>query len=152
MKKTRFTWILIAALLVVTALTAAWHLTTRTQVAENALLIRSNGIEQTLSIGELSLVSVQGEISNAKGEVRAIDAQGVAVADVLRAANVSPESLSRLTVTAADAYSATLTAEDILQDANAWFILQDEGGVQMIVFSDSNSKRNVRNVQILEAE
>jgi len=152
MKKTRFTYIFILVLLVLTALAAVRYLSARTYVAENTILVRYGRGEQMVRLDELPLTTVKGAITDARGAVRAIDARGVSAADILRAAGIAPEALSRLTVTASDAYSAELAPGEILQDNNVWLILQDDGSIQLIVFSDVDSRRNVRGVQILEAE
>ena len=52
----------------------------------------------------------------------------------------------QVTVTADDEYSAVVTAEELAAPDKVYLIAQEEDGVQLVVFGDSNSKRNVSNV------
>ena len=51
-----------------------------------------------------------------------------------------------MTVVADDEYRAEVSAAEIAAEDTVARILQEDGGVQMVVFPDSNSKRNVTNV------
>lgn len=145
-KKNKVTVILVAVLIALTALAAVLHFATRTEVAEGSLLVERDGVSVTLSLGELKLVRIRGQMRTNKGEVRDIDAQGIALADALRAAGFAPEDCAGVRVTADDGYSAVLTADEVLAPDNACLILQEEGGVRLMVFGDTGSKRNVSNV------
>lgn len=147
MKKNKMLW-LVGIVLLMTAAAAVLHLTTRTEVPEGQLLVACDGKETEIAISELKLQTVQGTISNAKGDKREINAQGVPVADVLEKAGA--ENFSAVAVAADDEYRAELTAEEAADRQNVFFILQEEGGVQLIVFTDNNSKRNVSNAVRLE--
>lgn len=147
MKKNAKLWIL-AGVLVLTAAVAVIHLTTRTVVPEGRLLIVYNGAESEITLSELDLQPVRGTVSNAKGETRTIDAQGIPVADVLSQAGV--DDFTKVTVVADDEYRAEVMEEELSSNGQIYFILQEEGGFQMIVFTDSNSKRNVSNVARIE--
>lgn len=140
--------IFLGAVLLLTAGIAMLHLTTRDTIPAGQLQIVCDGKESSVALSDLKLVSVQGTISNAKGEKRTIDAQGVPVRDVASAANAG--DYSKITVVADDEYRAELTADEIASEGNAYFILQEAGGIQLIVFSDNNSKRNVSNVVRVE--
>lgn len=146
----RSLWI-IAALLLISACFAVWHLTTRTEVARGELLIRQGEAEVRLCLTDLDLSRVQGEVVDGKGDTHAVDAQGLSVADVVRAAGLDVNALTQLTVTAGDAYSAVLSGDEVRQPETAWLILQDDGA-RLIVFGDPDSRRNVSDVAILEAE
>lgn len=145
--KKRMIWGL-AGILLLTAIVAGVHLSTREKVAEGQLLVSCGGTETMVEIGKLELQSVQGTISNAKGETREIDAMGVPVAEILK--SVDAAEVSTVTVVADDEYRADLTAAEAEDEQNVFFVLQEDGGLQLIVFTDNNSKRNVSNVVRME--
>lgn len=145
--KKRMIWVLVGILLLTTVV-AVVHLSTREKAVEGQLLVSCGGKETALEIGKLDLQSVQGTISNAKGETREIDAMGVPVAAVLEEAGTA--KFSTVTVVADDEYRADLSAAEAEDEQNVFFILQEDGGLQLIVFTDNNSKRNVSNVVRME--
>lgn len=140
--------LLLGAVLLVTMAVAVLHLSTRTVVPEGHLLVTCDGKETEIAVSKLKLQTVRGTISNAKGDKRTIDAQGVAVATILSEAGIS--ECSTVVIVAEDEYRAELTAEEAFSVEGVYIILQEEGGVQLIVFSDINSKRSVSNVVRLE--
>ena len=149
MKKKSLRMILLAAILLLTAVAVAVHLTTRESVPKGYLQLTYGGEEIEILLSDLSLKQVRGTISNAKGDQKTIDAKGISVWDVLQLAGA--EKFSVLTVTGDDEYNAELTAEEVEDTANANFILQADGGIQLIVFHDTNSKRCVSDVVRVEA-
>lgn len=151
MKKMSPVKVAILILVLVTATAAAFYLTTRTAVPEGALRVEfADGKAAELSLEELELVSVQGTVVNGKGEERTINAQGILLSDVLREAGVTEYSM--VTVTADDEYSARVMAEEIAEPGKVYLIRQEEGSMQLIVFGDENSKRNVSNVVRLSVQ
>ena len=87
---------------------------------------------------------VQGTVVNGRGESRAIDGQGVLLSALLERAEMRADV--QITVTADDEYSAVVTAEELAASDKAYLIAQEEGGVQLVVFGDADSRRNVSNV------
>ena len=73
---------------------------------------------------------------------------GVPVAEILK--SVDAAEFSTVTVVADDEYRADLTAAEAEDEQNVFFVLQEDGGLQLIVFTDNNSKRNVSNVVRME--
>lgn len=140
--------IILSAAVLLTAAVAIIHLTTRTAVPKGTLRVIFNEKEVMISLSDLQLKPVQGTISNAKGDQRTIDALGLPLTEVLSAAGA--DNISKVTLVADDEYRAELTAEETAADGNAYLILQEDGGVQLIVFSDTNSKRNVSNTIQIE--
>ena len=135
----------ILLLILITAAVAAFYLTTRAAVPEGALRVEfAGGKAAELSLEELDLISVRGTVVNAKGEEHAVDAQGILLSDVLRVAGAAGYSM--VTVTADDEYSAQVTAEEIADPGKVYLVQQEAGGMQLIVFGDKNSKRNVSSV------
>ena len=147
MKKTDPAKMIVAALVLITAIAAVFHLTTRTAVPENVLRIEHGGQAAELSLERLTLTPVRGTVVNGKGEERTVNAQGILLSEVLRGAGVT--EFSEVTVTADDEYSARVTAEEIAAPDRVYLIRQEKGGMQLIVFGDMNSKRNVSDVKWL---
>lgn len=150
MKKVEPVKIAIIVLILITAIVAVFYLTTRPTASEGTLRIESGGQVIELSLERLELIPVQGTVVNGKGEERTIDAQGVLLSDVLREAGIS--EFTEVTVTADDAYNAVVTAEEIAEPDRVYLIQQDEGGLRLIVFGDSNSKRSVSDVVSLSVK
>lgn len=153
MKKRKLSSILIALLLVFTTVIAGAYLSCRTAAPEGCITITASNESSVFRLSQLNWSQVQGQIKTGKGEVRNIDAQGVPVKEVLTLAKIKLDAFAGIDVTAEDGYHAELTAEEIIQPHNAYFVRQDDGGIRLIVLGDQNSKRNVTNVagiQILE--
>ena len=144
MKRNRVIILVIIALVAVTALAAVIHLTTRVSAPEGVLLVETAGQTKEVAWDKLELTAVQGTLVNGKGEERTVDAQGILLQDVLEYAGVSVET--EVTVIAQDEYSASVTAEEIGADGQVYLAATEDGGIQMVVFGDSNSKRNVTDV------
>lgn len=144
MKKVGPVKIMIIVLVLITAIVAVFYLTTRPNVPEDTLRIEKDGQVIELPLERLKFIPVQGTVVNGKGEERPIDAQGVLLSGVLREAGIS--EFAEVTVTADDAYHAVVTAEEIAEPDRVYLIRQDEGGLRLIVFGDSNSKRSVSDV------
>ena len=144
MKRNRVLLLIIIALAAVTALVAVIHLNTRVSAPEGVLLVETAGHTEEIVWARLELTAVQGTLVNGKGEKRSVDARGILLRDVLEYAGVSVET--EVTVIAEDEYSASVTAEEIKADNQIYLAESDDGDIQMIVFGDSNGKRNVAGV------
>lgn len=145
MKNNRTLLLILAALILLTGIVAAVHLTTRAAAPEGTLLVQQgSGEDQTLAIEDLPLGPVQGTVVNGKGEERTIDDQGILLSDALKRAGIgAPDGV---TVTGDDEYSAQVTGEEIAEPDRVYLVRQENGRLQLIVFGDSNSKRNVSDV------
>ena len=150
MKKVEPVKIAIIALVLITAVVAIFYLTTRPTASEGTLRIEQFGLVTELPLEQLEFIPVQGTVVNGKGEERTIDAQGVLLSEVLREAGIS--EFTEVTVTADDAYKAVVTAEEIAALDRVYLIQQDEGGLRLIVFGDSSSKRSVSDVASLSVK
>lgn len=140
---------IIAVLVLLTAILAVIHLSTRDQVPEGSLAINYSGKVHYIDLGSQDLVEVNGTVINGKGEVKEVHEQGIAVSDMLRAAGIDPVAIESVTVTADDEFSAELSAEEINEDGKAY--LTDDGeAINLVVFGDSNSKRRIHNVVKIE--
>ena len=150
MKKAEPVKIVIIALVLITAIVAIFYLITRQTASEGTLRIEKGGQVIELPLERLTFASVHGTTVNGKGEERTIDAQGVLLSEVLREAGIS--EFAEVTVTADDAYNAVVTAEEIAALDRVYLIQQDEGGLRLIVFGDSNSRRSVSDVTSLSVK
>lgn len=144
MKKIEPIKVIIALLILITAVVAVFHFATRTATPEGTLRIEMGQQAVELPLEQLTLVPVQGSVRNGKGEERTIDAMGISLDHVLRQAGVT--DFSEVTVTAGDEYSAVVTAEEVNTSGKVYLIEQEEKKMQLIVFGDDNSKRNVSDV------
>lgn len=126
------------------------HFTTRTDVPEGALLVKCGDKTEYVDLKSLDTVPVQGTIVNGKGEKSEVDTRGAAVSEVIAEAGFKPENAQTVKVTADDEFSAELSGEEINGDGKAYLVNEGDGSMRLVVFGDSNAKRNVRNVVILE--
>lgn len=141
MKGKRIAYLALAALLAVTAVIAVIHSATRDKAPEGALLIEHAGRRSAVAVDELPVAPVRGTVVNGKGEERTVEADGILLAEVLKAAGIGDAASA--TVTADNEYSAQVTGEELSAPDTVYLIRQEDGGLQLIVFGDSNSKRNV---------
>ena len=150
MKKNKLVIAVIAALLIITAVVAAVHLSTRSVPPSGTLQIDAEGKVTDFALNKLDLTPVQGTVVNGKGEEKTVDSQGELLSSVLEKAGVT--EYTQVTVTANDEYSVTVTAEEIAETDRVYLLLEDGKQVRLLVFGDSNSKRNVSDVIRLVVE
>lgn len=144
MKRTsRSTW-LIAALTLLTAALAMAYLATRDTAPIGTVRIESPGKTADIALSQLELSSIKGSILNGKGEEKVIETQGLPMSQLLQQNRF--EGFSSVTVTADDAYSAAVTAEEIASPGRIYLTLQEDDGIRLLVFGDADSKRQVSNV------
>ena len=144
------TLVLLAFLVLVTGTLAVIHQSNRPEVEEGTMLIEYRGNVMPLSLDRVTLVPVEGILVNGKGEEMPISGEGFLLSEVLKKANII--DFQQAAVTAADEYSAVVTAEEIAAADRVYLMKQEEGGIRLVVFGDSNSKRNVTNVMRLSVE
>ena len=148
--KTNKVKIFVIGLAVLMVIAAVLHLSTRKVVAEGNLSVTVKGVETTLDISKFTYKQVTGTRMNGKGETIQIDAQGVALKDVLAMANAS--DYEAVTIYSDDSYSAVVTAEEVEDGTKAFLIVGDENELRLVVFGDTNSKRSVSNVMQVVVE
>ncbi len=137
----------IAILAIFTTLAAAIRLYQADKPEPQSLAVSFNQTTVLLRADELTPIRIQGEIVNAKGETKSIDGMGLPLSDLLKQAGV--EAAASVTARARDEYSAQVPHEDF---ARASVVLQTDGGFQLVVFGDEDSRRNIKNLISLEAE
>lgn len=152
MKKNRVVKIVVA-LVLVAAVFAVVHLSTRP--AEEAGAIQVSFEEKTVSVllSNLPLQDVSGTAVNGKGEEKAIEGKGTPLSEVLTQAGVDLSSIQQVRVAAADEFSAILTVQEIAEEGRV-YLLQEEGEERprLVVFGDLDSKRRVKDVARIEVE
>ena len=74
----------------------------------------------------------------------------MSLADVIEKAGFDPDNAAAVKVTADDEFSAELTGGEVNEAGKAYLVCEDDGSMRLVVFGDSNAKRNVRDVVILE--
>ncbi len=149
MRKDRLIVIVLLVLAALTAIAAALHLSSRTQVTAGTIRVEWDGGASEAYLTRLELHSIHGTVRNGKGEELAVDGEGALLSAVLEELGVT--DFGKVTVTAEDSYSAVVTAEEVAQPDKVYLMLQERGGAQLVVFGDENSKRNVANVAVLTA-
>lgn len=149
-KSTKIIMAAIAALIALTAVFAIIHSAARTEVPDGALLVSCGGEKKYVDLASLDTVSVRGSVVNGKGEKSNVNTQGVPLADVIENAGFDPNGAVTVKVTADDEFSAELSGDELNEDGKAYLVSEDDGSMRLVVFGDSNAKRNVRNVVSVE--
>lgn len=140
----------IAALIALTAVLAVIHSVARTEVPDGALLVSCGGEKKYVDLNSFNAVPVHGSVINGKGEKSYIDTQGVPLADVIKGAGFDPNNAAAVRVTADDDFSVELSGDELNEEGKAYLVGENDGSVRLVVFGDSNAKRNVRNVVSVE--
>lgn len=148
MKQKKTLYLLVAALLAVTAALAALYLSTRETIPEGAVKVTCGDKTACLTAEEAAQQSVTGEVVNGKGETKPVDTMGVPLGDALAALGLPVEDITLVTATAQDAYSAQLTGEE-LREAGRVYLTAEDGTLRLVVFGDSNAKRQIKNLAAL---
>lgn len=123
------TLIIISALAALTAVFAILHLNGRAADEKDTVLI--NG--ERVSISELAVSEVKGEIVNGKGGKSEICAEGISLSEFFDC---------DLTVKAVDSYTAGISKDEL----DKAYLIKDGDMIRLVVFGDTDSKRNVKNV------
>lgn len=142
----KITLIIIGVLIALTAVFAIVHFASREEVPEGALAIEVDGSIRYVDINKIDTVKVEGTVVNGKGEEKAISADGILLKDLIK-----EDTVGQVTVTAVDEYSADIEADEYAQ-ADKVYLLTEDGKANLVVFGDSNSKRNVTNVVKIEVK
>ena len=128
------------------------HVSRWEEVPSQRLVVEWEGMKKEISFSDLSLIQVCGVQKTAKGEEREIDAQGCLLKTALEAAVGAPIDAEKVTVFAGDGFSAEVTAEEWEQPEQVYLILREDETIQLLVLGDSDSKRNVKDVERLLIE
>ena len=142
--KHKKTVLVVAAMVFVTGIVALIHLFTLPSVPDSALQIEYSGGIQEISLSEIETERVYGCIVDGKGVEHPVDASGIPLSELLLELDIT--AFSNVTVYAEDSYSAVVSAEEINEVDRVFLLIRPDERPQLIVFGDSNSKRNVTGV------
>lgn len=143
MKKNKLAIIIVALCLIIVGILTICHLTARPQIPEHSILVINGDKSDYIDIDNLQLTEVSGQIINGKGDVKDISGYGILFGDAIN--TVKPADFDNATVVADDEYYAEFAKSEIY-DAESVYLLIEDNSVNMCVFGDKNSKRNVSNV------
>ena len=132
---------ILAILVLLTAILAIVHVSTRDRAPEGALMVNYQGKTTYIDLDKLTMVEVSGAIVNGKGEEKTISGRGVALF------SLAPGEVRTAAVFSDDAYSAAVAIEEAEQ---AFLIVSEDGSIRLVVFGDANAKRDVKNVVKVE--
>ena len=149
-KQSKIILAVLSILLLTLAVLTILHLHTREQVPENALAIHVGDQVRYLEQDKLSLGPVQGTVINGKGEEKPVDAEGIALADVLREAGLDPEPVKAVTARASDEFSAEIAGGELNEPGKVFLYRSKDGSFTLVVFGDANAKRHVKNVEAID--
>ena len=139
-------------LLAITLVIVVFHVSKWERVPLQTLIVEMNGTKKEISFSELPLTQVRGTQMTAKGEKRTIDAQGCSLRQVLTESLGTSPDAAKVTVFAGDGFHAEVTAKEWEQPDQVYLILREDGTLQLLVLGDSDSRRNVKDVERLVAE
>ncbi len=143
MKKIRWTTMAVVGVLLITGIAAGLRLAAHTETQAGTLRIYQGKTCKEVVLASFAEEPISGTLRNGKGEEQQIEGTGVLLSSLLRDAGVT--AYDAVTVTADDAYSAVVYAEEIDAGDRVYLMPQDDG-IRLLVFGDSNSKRSVTDV------
>lgn len=160
MKRNR-TVLLVVLLMLVTGVVAAVHMATQADIA--CLQIRQTDLRIDVSFEELDGGAFSGVLTDGKGDQAFHEYTGILLWELLKKKGIALDQISRVTVTSADQYSVTFTAEELMQPDKVYAAITADGkaiqgidpgseGVQIIAFAEPDSRRCVRYVQVITVE
>ena len=121
----------------------------REDVPEGTVDVVVGDVHHYVNYEDLTLEKVEGIRVNGKGEEIPVTGNGILLSAFLNSLNIT--DYTQVVITSADAYSATVTLEEI-QEASKVYLLLEEDGLRLVVFGDSNSKRSVTGVAQITIE
>ena len=138
--------IILAALVVIAAVLAIIVSKNQPSKSVSEVIIMQGGKETKVDLGKLQLTDVKATVTRANGKTIEIDSKGIELKDLL----AEYSGFTTITVNAEDNYSAELKADELQTEKNVYLILGEENKPRLIVLSDSNAKRDVKNVLSIE--
>ncbi|MBQ1579859.1 MAG: hypothetical protein IIZ86_01845 [Firmicutes bacterium] len=138
--------IILAVLVVLAAVLAVIVSRNQPQKAVSEVIIVQNGKQAKVDLGKLDLTDVKATVTRANGKTLEIDAKGLEMRKLLE----KYSGYTTLTVSAEDNYTAEIKADELQTEKNVYLIIGEENKPRLVVLSDSNAKRDVKNVLTIE--
>ena len=138
--------IILAVLVVLAAVLAVIVSRNQPQKAVSEVIIVQNGKQTKVDLGKLDLTDVKATVTRASGKTLEIDAKGLELRKLLE----KYSGYTTLTVSAEDNYTAEIKADELQTEKNVYLIIGEENKPRLVVLSDSNAKRDVKNVLTIE--
>ena len=138
--------IILAVLVVLAAVLAVIVSRNQPQKAVSEVIIVQNGKQTKVDLGKLDLTDVKATVTRASGKTLEIDAKGLEMRKLLE----KYSGYTTLTVSAEDNYTAEIKADELQTEKNVYLIIGEENKPRLVVLSDSNAKRDVKNVLTIE--
>ena len=138
--------IILAVLVVLAAVLAVIISKNQPQKAVSEVIIVQNGNQTKADLAKLDLTDVKATVTRANGKTLEIDAKGLELRKLLE----KYSGYTTLTVSAEDNYTAEIKADELQTEKNVYLIIGEENKPRLVVLSDSNAKRDVKNVLTIE--
>ena len=138
--------IILAVLVALAAVLAVIISKNQPQKAVSEVIIVQNGKQAKVDLGKLDLTDVKATVTRANGKTLEIDAKGLEMRKLLE----KYSGYTTLTVSAEDNYTAEIKADELQTEKNVYLIIGEENKPRLVVLSDSNAKRDVKNVLTIE--
>lgn len=138
--------IILAVLVVLAAVLAVIVSRNQPQKAVSEVIIVQNGKQTKVDLSKLDLTDVKATVTRANGKTLEIDAKGLELRKLLE----KYSGYTTLTVSAEDNYTAEIKADELQTEKNVYLIIGEENKPRLVVLSDSNAKRDVKNVLTIE--
>lgn len=138
--------IILAVLVVLAAVLAVVVSNGQPKKRASEVIITAEGTNVTYDLKTLDLTDIKASVTRANGKTLEIDAKGMELKYLLKGF----AKYDKVKVSAGDSYSAELTYEEINKDADVYVILGDGGKPRLIILSDADAKRDVKDVLTIE--
>ena len=160
-KKSRYILGAAAAVLIIIAVILAVNV--RGSAPDQSGLIIENGTKTvTVSWEDLKKTEFTGEIVNGKGEISNHEYQGAELCELLSGKGIEIKEGTKITAVSEDNYAAELTGAEIMTAGKVYAAVICDGemiegidggqGAQLVVYGDSNAKRQVRYLKTITVE
>ncbi len=138
--------VILTVLVVLAAVLAVIVSNNQPRKAVSEVIIVQNGKQTRVDLGKLDLTDVKATVTRARGKTLEIDAKGLELRSLLE----EYSGYTTLKVSAEDNYTAEIKADELQTDNNVYLIIGEENKPRLVVLSDSNAKRDVKNVLTIE--
>ena len=138
--------IILAVLVVLAAVLAVIVSKEQPQKTVSEVIIAQNGKQTKVDLGRLELSDVKATVTRANGKALEIDSKGLELRKLLE----EYSGYTTVTVLAEDNYTAEIKADELQTEKNVYLMIGEENRPRLVVLSDSNAKRDVKNVLTIE--